>query len=35
LIHLWNVIVAKLYNNVYNFDGRMGVYNKFTTARSQ
>ena len=28
--YLWFVIVARLYNNVYNFDARMGVYNKFT-----
>ena len=28
--YLWFVIVARLYNNVYNFDARMGVFNKFT-----
>ena len=33
--YLWYVIVARLYNNVYNFEARMGVYNNFTISRGQ
>ena len=31
LIHLCSVIVAELYNNVYNKDEGMRLYNNFTT----
>ena len=30
--YLWYVIVARLYNNVYNKDVGMCLYNKFSTA---
>ena len=30
--YLWYVIVTRLYNNVYNKDEGMRLYNKFTTA---
>ena len=30
--YLWYLIVARLYNNVYNKDVGMRLYNKFTTA---
>ena len=33
--YLWYAIVARLYNNVYNKDEGMRLYNWFTTARSQ
>ena len=29
--YLWTVLVAKLYNNVYNKDEGMRLYNNFTT----
>ena len=29
--YLRSVVVARLYKNVYKFNGKMGVYNKFTT----
>ena len=31
--YLWCVIVARIYNNVYNKDEGMRLYNKFTTLK--